>query len=192
MSSQNREFQREAASQRRQLDYLSGEMKELWKNRDNCRTELATVKEELQERDRTLLSLQARLNSTQSSVPTDTPHTQTTPTLSHTQLAELQHSPFPEGSPPHTQPGAASSHLPVPASCHPTPIPSPASSHTPASVLGLASSHTHTSTVGSACSSRPETTTAAAVAAPYPDPTAETQQTHAGRRADIVLIMDFM
>ena len=70
-----RVFQQDRASHSRQLVYLSEEVKQLRSDRDSCEAEIAALREELLERDRTLLSLQESLK-TQWSLPTVTPQNQ--------------------------------------------------------------------------------------------------------------------
>ena len=137
------EFQQDRASLGRQLDYLSEEVKQLRSDRDSCKMEIAALREELLERDRTLLSLQETLK-TRCSLPTVTPQSQTIPTQTSPALAQPPHCPTPGSSPNLTQPAPASSHSHAP-------IPAPVDS-------------------------TPHFT--------------QTAQTHGGRRAEIILLMD--
>ena len=111
-----REFQQDRASHNRQLDYLTEEVKQLRSDRDSCKAEITGLREELLERDRTLLRLQESLK-TQCCLPTATPQSQTIPTQTSPAPAQPPHSHTP-GSLPHLiQPASAFSHnhAPTPA-----------------------------------------------------------------------------
>ena len=106
-----REFQQDRSSHSRQLDYLQGEVKQLRSDRDRGKAEIAALREELLERDRTLLSLQESLK-TRCSLPTVTPQSQTIPTQTRPAPAQPPHS-LSHGSSPHlTQPAPATTMLP--------------------------------------------------------------------------------